>query len=377
MHGAWQQRPGDRRTSVSDQAGPEDAFGLGRILIVTDAWYPQINGVVVTLGHLKRNLEAIGVAVSMLTPAGFRTVPMPSYPAIRLALATPQAVEVLIAAALPAHVHIATEGPLGLLARRYCLRHGLTFTTSYHTRFPEYLRSRLPVPVSWAYSWLRRFHNAGTGTLVATRSLADELSARGFRDLRLWSRGVDTDLFRPDRRLPLDLPRPVFLYVGRVAIEKNLPAFLDLDLPGSKVVVGDGPALAMLRARYPTTTFLGQRSGEDLASIYASSDVFVFPSRTDTFGIVLLEALASGLPVAAFPVTGPADVLADGKGGVLSEDLRAAALAALSVSREEARAKALAHGWAACARLFLAHVRGAHAVLPGTCADAPGCLKPT
>lgn len=377
MHGAWRQRPGDDRTSVPDQAGPEDARDPGRLLIVTDAWYPQINGVVVTLGHLKRNLEAMGMAVDMLTPAGFRTVPMPSYPAIRLALATPRRVERLIGEARPGHVHIATEGPLGLLARRYCLRRGVVFTTSYHTRFPEYLRSRLPVPVAWAYAWLRRFHNAGAGTLVATRSLTEDLSQRGFHNLRLWSRGVDTDLFRPDHPPSLDLPHPIFLYVGRVAIEKNLPAFLDLDLPGSKVVVGDGPALASLRARYPAAVFLGLRSGEELASIYASSDVFVFPSRTDTFGIVLLEALASGLPVAAFPVTGPADVLADGRGGVLSEDLRQAALAALAVSRGEARAKALGFGWAACARLFLTHVRGAHALRKGAGATAIGPARTT
>ena len=247
---------------------------------------------------------------------------MPSYPDIRLALATPGRIAARIAAFKPDHIHIATEGPLGILARRYCLSRGRAFTTSYHTRFPEYIRDRVPVPEAWSYAWLRRFHNAGAGTLVAAPSLGAELTARGFDKIRQWTRGVDTTMFSPDRRKVLDLPRPIFLYVGRVAVEKNLPAFLDLDLPGSKVVVGDGPALTALEARYPQVNFLGVHSGAALANIYASCDAFVFPSRSDTFGIVLLEALASGLPVAAYNVTGPGDVFADGVGGVLSDDLR-------------------------------------------------------
>ena len=286
---------------------------------------------------------------------------MPSYPDIRLALATPGRIAARIAAFKPDHIHIATEGPLGILARRYCLSRGRAFTTSYHTRFPEYIRDRVPVPEAWSYAWLRRFHNAGAGTLVAAPSLGAELTARGFDKIRPWTRGVDTTMFSPDRRKVLDLPRPIFLYVGRVAVEKNLPAFLDLDLPGSKVVVGDGPALAALEARYPQVNFLGVHSGAALANIYASCDAFVFPSRSDTFGIVLLEALASGLPVAAYNVTGPGDVFADGVGGVLSDDLRQAALAALTIDRQIARGKAMSYSWQNCAEQFIAHVRSAQA----------------
>lgn len=331
-----------------------------RILIVTDAWHPQINGVVRTLERVSEELVAKGCAVEMLTPQGFRSIPLPSYADIRLALVTPWHIARRIRKARPDHIHIATEGPLGMLARRFCLRQGLAFTTSYHTRFPEYLSARAPVPESWSYAWLRRFHNASQGTLVATPSLAAELAGRGFLRVKPWTRGVDTELYRPDRAAVLDLPRPIFLSVGRVAVEKNLPAFLDLELPGSKLVVGDGPELERLRAAYPDVVFVGAKTGEELADIYASADVFVFPSRTDTFGIVLLEALASGLPVAAFPVTGPIDVLGDGLGGALSEDLQQAATAALSISRTDARAKALQYSWAACADIFLEHARAAH-----------------
>lgn len=327
-----------------------------RILIVTDAWHPQVNGVVRTLETLAGSLRDMGAEAVFLTPDGFATLPMPFYSEIRLALATPAAVRRAIEAARPQAIHIATEGPLGMLARRHCLRRGLDFTTSYHTRFPEFLSARLPVPEEWSYRWLRRFHNAGRTMLVATPSLRDELAARGFTGIGLWARGVDTELFHPDRRRALDLPRPVFINVGRVAVEKNLPAFLGLDLPGSKVVVGDGPEMARLRAAYPDTHFLGAKFGAELAACYASADVFVFPSRTDTFGNVILESLASGTPVAAFPVTGPLDILADGRGGVLSHDLREASLAALSTPRGEARAKALGYGWDECARQFLSHL---------------------
>ena len=338
---------------------PSEARGE-RFLIVTDAWHPQINGVVRTLERLAEELEAKGCVLEFLTPQDFWNVPLPFYAEIRLALATPGRVAKHIRRARPDHVHIATEGPLGMLARRYCLRHGLAFTTSYHTRFPEYLSARAPVPERWSYAWLSRFHNAGNGTLVATPSLAAELTARGFRNVRPWTRGVDTGLYRPDRPQVLELPRPIFLSVGRVAVEKNLPAFLDLDLPGSKVIVGDGPDLKRLRTTYPDAIFLGAKTGEELANVYASADVFVFPSRTDTFGIVLLEALASGLPVAAFPVTGPIDVLGDGLGGALSPDLRQAALEALAISRNEARAKALTYSWASYAEIFLEHTGAAH-----------------
>jgi len=326
-----------------------------RILIVTDAWRPQVNGVVMTLERLAQSLEHMGVETVFLTPEGFRTVALPGYAEIRMALTTPAQVAQRMDAANADRIHIATEGPLGLLARRICIARGLPFTTSYHTRFPEFLRARLPVPEEWTYRWLRRFHNTGNATMVATPSLAAELGERGFTNIRLWSRGVDTAQFNPARRTGTGLEGPVFLYVGRVAVEKNLPAFLDLDLPGTKVVVGDGPALPELKARYPQAVFMGLKRGDELAAIYASADVFVFPSRTDTFGNVIIEALASGTPVAAYPVTGPLDILAEG-GGVLDEDLRAAALAALRIPRDEARRRAGAYDWNESARQFLTHV---------------------
>ncbi|MBL8580988.1 MAG: glycosyltransferase family 1 protein [Rhizobiaceae bacterium] len=332
-----------------------------RIMTVTDAWHPQINGVVRTTERLLERLDAWGNETSLIEPSQFSTFPLPSYPDIRLSLPRPGTVALRIAQADPDHVHIVTEGPLGLAARRVCLAQGRVFTTSYHTRFPEYLRTRVAFPVSWSYACLRRFHNAGTGTFVSTPSLASELRGRGFTKVRAWTRGVDTALFDPAHAGDLDLPRPIFLYVGRVAVEKDLPAFLDLDLPGTKLVVGDGPSLSALKARYPQVVFLGSRTGTELARLYASSDVFVFPSRTDTFGIVLLEALASGLPVAAYPVTGPADVLADGQGGVLSHDLREAALAALRIPRAACRQKALGYDWDQCARMFLDLVKTAYA----------------
>jgi glycosyltransferase involved in cell wall biosynthesis len=326
-----------------------------RILIVTDAWHPQVNGVVRTLDRVSQEVRGFGHDVEVLTPDRFRTVPMPSYPEIRLSVTPPGAVAKHISAFAPDHLHIATEGPLGQAARRACLNRGWSFTTSYHTRFPEYVRARLPIPEQWSYAFLRRFHNAGRGTLVATASLRAELAERGFTKLRPWTRGVDSELFHPvDGPPTLDLPRPIFLSVGRVAVEKNLEAFLSLDLPGTKVVVGEGPAMAHLQARFPKAVFLGKHTGDDLARIYASADVFVFPSVTDTFGIVVLEALASGLPVAAYPVTGPLDVLGGHEtAGALDWDLGAAARRALTLSKSAARDLALRHSWHQCARMFI------------------------
>jgi glycosyltransferase involved in cell wall biosynthesis len=333
-----------------------------RLLVATDAWHPQINGVVRTFERMVEELGRLGVDVSILAPSAFRTIPCPTYPEIRLAIARPSTVRAAIVAAAPDHVHVATEGPLGSIARRWCLTNRRAFTTSFHTMFPEYLRARAPIPERWTYAWLRRFHNAGAGCMVATSSLEGELARRGFRHLMRWSRGVDGTLFRPrPDRAGLKLPRPIFLYVGRVAPEKNLAAFLSLDLPGSKVVVGEGPALASLKARFPLTQFLGLREGEPLAEVYSAADVFVFPSRTDTFGIVLLEALASGLPVAAYPVAGPSDVIGEAGVGVLNEDLRVAALAALQIPGERCRTFALSHGWRASAMQFLDNIRSAQA----------------
>jgi glycosyltransferase involved in cell wall biosynthesis len=332
-----------------------------RIAIVTDAWIPQINGVVRTLESVAAALERQGVRSDFIGPDGFRTLPLPSYPDIRVAMTTRREVGRRLEALDPDHVHIATEGPLGLFARRHCLAAGRVFTTSYHTRFPEYLRARLPVPLAWSYAWLRRFHNSGAGVLVAAPSLRGELAERGFQRIRPWTRGVDTVLFHPQRRRDLGLPKPIFLNVGRVAVEKNLPAFLELDLPGSKVVVGDGPDLPRLRESYPAAHFLGVRTGEALAELYAGADAFVFPSLTDTFGIVLLEALASGLPIAAFPVTGPMDVIGASGCGVLKENLREAAFEALDISRDRCRAYGETFTWHESARQFFSNIETAHA----------------
>jgi glycosyltransferase involved in cell wall biosynthesis len=332
-----------------------------RLLIVTDAWKPQVNGVVRSLEYMADQAPAFGAEVTFLTPQLFRSVPMPSYPEIRLSMVLPGQMARLIGNIDPTHVHIATEGPLGHAARHVCRREGRGFTTSYHTRFPEYLAARVPVPEAWSYRVLRRFHRDAKAVMVSTPSLERELTMRGFRNILRWTRGVDTDLFHPHQRQSIVLPRPIFLYVGRVAVEKNIEAFLSLDLPGTKVIVGDGPARAELERQYPEAYFLGARSGVDLAQIYASANVFVFPSLTDTFGIVLLEALASGLPVAAFPVTGPLDVIGSSGCGVLDTDLRKAALAALDISRERCRSYAETFTWRESARQFFTNIEAAHA----------------
>ncbi|MFT3941083.1 glycosyltransferase family 4 protein [Rhodopseudomonas sp.] len=328
-----------------------------RILIATDAWHPQVNGVVRTLTMMAEAAKSLGVDVVFLTPETFPTVALPSYPDLRIAIPNPIRVAHLINAAHADCIHIATEGPIGLAARRYCRKRGLRFTTSFHTRFPEYVSARAPIPESWVWSLLRRFHGASHAVMAATPALADELRGRGFRNVVLWPRGVDGHLFHPREDADLGLPRPVFLSVGRVAVEKNLEAFLSLDLPGTKVVVGDGPARAALERDFPNSVFLGAKQGEALAKVYSAADVFVFPSKTDTYGLVLLEALASGVPVAAFPVTGPRDVIGDSPVGVLSEDLRAACLGALEISREACLAFAADHTWEASAHAFLDNVR--------------------
>lgn len=316
-----------------------------RVLIATDAWHPQVNGVVRTLTSLARASAKLGVTIEFLSPEGFPSLPVPTYPGLRFALPGRRKIAQRIDDANPDAIHIATEGPIGHAVRSYCRRRGRPFTTSYTTRFPEYIAARSPIPERWTYAVLRRFHSAATVTMVATPSLTAELSQRGFSNLGMWTRGVDTDLFRPNRAIKLDFPRPIFISVGRVAIEKNLDAFLSLDLPGTKVVIGKGPQLAELRQRYPQAKFLGQLENGNLAGHLAAADVFVFPSRTDTFGVVQLEALASGIPVAAFPVTGPMDVVANRPIGALDEDLRAAC-----------RAFALTHSWENSARQFIAHV---------------------
>ncbi|MEI6557321.1 MAG: glycosyltransferase family 1 protein [Rhodospirillaceae bacterium] len=324
-----------------------------RIMIVTDAWAPQINGVVRTLATLAGELRAGGHEVVMVTPDQFHTVPCPSYPEIRLALLPGRRVARLIEETRPGAIHIATEGPLGWAARNYCVRHNLPHTTAYHTRFPEYVRARFGVPLPVSYAVVRRFHAAARTMMVATQTVEDELRARGFRHIRRWGRGVDTRLFRPGLGPVYDPPRPIFLYVGRLAVEKNVEAFLSLDLPGSKVAVGDGPQADDLRRRFPDAHFPGLKRGQELAAHYADADVFVFPSRTDTFGLVLLEALACGLPVAAYPVAGPLDVLGAAPVGCLDPDLGAAARGALAICRAGCRRYAEAFSWTASARQFL------------------------
>lgn len=332
-----------------------------RIAIVTDAWRPQVNGVVTTLTRTGEALTADGHEVRFITPEEHPTVPLPTYREIRLAVFPYRRVAASLDAFCPDAIHIATEGPLGHAARRYCRRRGLPFTTAWHTQFPRYVRLRAPVPERWTYAWLRRFHGAAERTLVPTASMRDELLAHGFRNVVLWSRGVDTAVFHPRERTGSGRQRPICLFVGRVAAEKNLEAFLGLILPGTRVVVGDGPDRERLARRYPDAEFPGYRFGDALAQEMAAADVFVFPSRTDTFGLTMLEAMACGTPVAAFPVTGPRDVVVDGVTGALDDNLRRAVMRALEINREDCAAHAARHTWQTSARTFAGHL----APIPG------------
>ena len=331
-----------------------------KILVATDAWHPQVNGVVRTLGQVAHEARAIGADVEFLAPDKFRTLPMPGYPEIRLALTGFGDIERQLDRARADCVHIATEGPIGHAVRRVCIKRGMPFTTSFHTRFPDYLAERLPLPQRFtadlAWGWLRRFHAQSAAVLAATPTLQQELIGRRFTNVKLWSRGVDAHVFDPAKRKDIGLPRPVFLTVGRVAVEKNLEEFLKLDLPGTKLVVGDGPARAALAKAYPDAVFAGAKQSEELAEVYASADVFVFPSLTDTFGLVLLEALASGVPVATFPAAAPRDVIGDAPVGRIDADLRRACLAALELDRAACRDFAERLTWRACAQTFLDHV---------------------
>ena len=327
-----------------------------RIALVTDAWRPQTNGVVTTLARTLEGLERQGHVTCAVQPSQFRTVPCPTYPEIRLALFPGARLNRMLREFSPDAVHIATEGPLGQAARRWCLREGMPFTTSYHTQFPQYIRARVPVPEKWSYAFLRRFHGAATRVMVATEHIRRELERHGFRNLAMWTRGVDLQLFRPGERDYLPGSRPIMLYAGRVAVEKNLGAFLSLDLPGTKYVIGGGPALQELRARFPAVVFTGYKYGEELARHMASADVFVFPSRTDTFGLVLLEAMACGVPVAAYPVVGPIDVVLQGVSGFLHDDLAVAVRDALALDREACRRHALGFTWERATGQFLGNL---------------------
>lgn len=328
-----------------------------RIAIVTDAWHPQVNGVVKTLSTTASQLQTMGHAVLVVEPSLFNTFPCPTYPEIRLAWFPSRQIETLLDDFKPDAIHIATEGTLGGAARSWCIRNRFPFTTSYHTQFPEYIRARMPIPMAFTYAFLRNFHGAAARTMVATPTMQKQLEQRGFKNIVRWTRGVDLDLFKPQRKDFLPFPRPIWIYVGRVAVEKNVEAFLSMPAPGTKVVVGDGPARADLQSRYSKVQFAGYKFGAELAAHIASADVFVFPSRTDTFGLVLLEAMACGVPVAAYPVTGPIDVIEQGVSGAMNEDLGAAARAALLLDPEKCRAHALRYSWEAATVQFLENLQ--------------------
>ena len=309
-----------------------------------------------TLSKTGEHLEKIGHEVMYVTPDLFRTVPCPSYKSIRLALFPGRKVRRILDEFQPEAIHIATEGPLGMAARKYCHKYKLKFTTSFHTQFPEYIRMRAPIPLALSYAFVRWFHGAAVRTMVPTQRRLEALALRGFTNLKIWTRGVDTQLFRPRGKGHLPYRRPLCMYMGRVAVEKNIEAYLELELPGSKIVVGDGPDLDMLRQKYPDVHFTGYKFGEELAEHLSAADVFVFPSLTDTFGLVLLESMACGVPVAAFPVPGPIDVVRDGETGILDDDLKKATLAALRLDPVKCRAYAEKHSWMAATQQFAGHL---------------------
>jgi glycosyltransferase involved in cell wall biosynthesis len=327
-----------------------------RIVIATDAWAPQVNGVVTSLQQTRDELVAQGHEVLMITPEGRRSIPCPTYPEIRLALFPGRRIARELDAFRPDCIHIATEGTIGLSVRRYCRRRRLAFTTAYHTQFPEYVRARFPIPLSWTVRFLRWYHGPAIRTMVPTPAIKRLLEDRGFSGVVIWSRGVSTDVFRPDEPFRYELPRPVWVYVGRIAVEKNIEHFLGLELPGSKVVIGDGPDRSRLMKTHPDCHFTGYKFGTELAAHLAGADVFVFPSVTDTFGLVMLEAMACGLPVAAQPVTGPVDVVRHGVTGILDRDLARACREALVLDRNACRAYAESRSWERSTRQFVSHL---------------------
>ncbi len=368
---AFRQQPDRPKTQRTDRriregiTAPRDAMRPMRILVATDAWEPQVNGVVRTLTRVVQELQAMGHVVEVIHPGQFKTFPLPTYAEIKVAIGVYEPVQELFKDFEPEAIHIATEGPIGLAARRICVEWKLPFTTSYHTRFPEYVSARLPLPLAAGYAYMKWFHKPSGRLMVATPTMREELSNHGFRNISAWSRGVDTEHFHPRREgepdLFADLPKPIFLYVGRVAVEKNIEAFVALDLPGTKVVVGPGPQLEELKEKYPDVVFKGSKSGDELAAHYACADVFVFPSLTDTFGLVILEAMAAGTPVAAYPAPGPIDIIPGSGAGVLAltatEGLREACLQCLELDRKKVRAFAETFSWRACAEDFVKNLQ--------------------
>ncbi|MEO0392868.1 MAG: glycosyltransferase family 1 protein [Pseudomonadota bacterium] len=332
-----------------------------RIIIISDAWHPQVNGVVRIIERTMAELENRGFTCQVIGPDQFKTIPAPTYPEIRLALAPYGKLKRLLRdlPRMPTNIHIATEGPLGWAARRYCLKHKIPFTTAYHTKFPEYVAARAPIPMTWTYRLMRYFHDPSTSVKTHTPSVKALLETKGLKNVSVWYGGVDVELFQPREPIEIGLPRPLAIYVGRVAVEKNIEAFLDAEFAGSKLVVGGGPALASLTKAYPHVTFVGAKHGEELARYYSTGDVFAFPSLTDTFGLVVVEALACGVPVAAYPVTGPSDILTGEPGGdkvgVLDDDLAKAMAQALTLDRRECRPFAMAYSWSAATTQFLSH----------------------
>tara|TARA_R110002096_G_scaffold159976_1_gene325963 strand:+ start:2010 stop:3044 length:1035 start_codon:yes stop_codon:yes gene_type:complete len=327
-----------------------------KIVIATDAWSPQVNGVVTTLKQTRDELRRQGHEVLLITPQGRRGLPCPTYPEIRLTVFAGRNIRSELKAFAPDCVHIATEGSIGWTVRRYCIRQGIPFTSAYHTQLPEYIRARAPIPVSWSVAILRRFHSKSARVMVPTHSIRDLLEERGFERVVIWSRGVQTERFRPQPKFQYDLPRPVWVNVGRVAVEKNIEAFLDLELPGSKVIIGDGPDKDRLQAAYPDCHFLGYKFGDELSQLLAGADVFVFPSKTDTFGLVMLEAMACGLPVAAYPVTGPIDVIRHGVTGAMNHRLLEACRSALTLERCKCRTFAESRSWTRATSEFVSHL---------------------
>lgn len=331
-----------------------------RIAIISDAWEPQINGVVTTLKKTAFFLRKKDYDVKFFTPEGYYSIPCPTYPEIRLAVFCRKKLTRDIELYNPNGIHIATEGPLGLAGRKYCITNKILFTTSFHTQFPEYLRMRIPVPINWTYSWLKLFHGKSQCVMVPSKSRKTELERRGFKNVAIWSRGVDTKIFNNDNPFPYQLPRPIHIYMGRVALEKNISSFLELKLEGSKIVIGDGPDLKHLSSIYTETHFLGVKRGRELASYLSGGDVFVFPSKTDTFGIVMLEAMACGLPIAAYPVEGPQDIVKQNYCGVLNDNLYDAISGALKISKDSCINYATNFSWDRCTQTFESNLRLNH-----------------